>query len=181
MLHLATHGFFATGAVRSALSTEGSRSADGDLGAGVRAAGFNPMVLSGVVLAGANQRGGGAAEDGVLTAEEVVGLDLRAAELVTLSACETGLGEVSDGEGVMGLRRAFALAGARALVLSLWKVPDKETMRLMQGFYTRVGERKAMDKPEAMRQAQIALIAELREERGEAHPLFWAAFFVSGK
>jgi len=181
VLHLATHGFFATGAVRSALSAEGSRSVEGDLGVGVRAAGFNPMVLSGVVLAGANQRGGGAAEDGVLTAEEVVGLDLRAAELVTLSACETGLGEVQDGEGVMGLRRAFALAGARALVLSLWKVPDKETMRLMEGFYGRVAKAQAGDKPEAMRGAQIELIEALREERGEAHPLFWAAFFVSGK
>lgn len=169
-VHLATHGFFATGEVRSALSGD-------DVGA-ERAVGFNPMLLSGVVLAGANQRRGGG-EDGVLTAEEVLSLDLRGVELVTLSACETGLGEVTDGEGVLGLRRAFALAGARALALSLWKVPDAETGQLMAAFYE--GLATGAEPVAALRAAQLAQIEAMRAEGRAPHPLFWAAFLVSGR
>ena len=163
LIHLATHGFFATGATRSGLGEAG---------------GMNPMLLSGVVLAGANVGGSGGGEDGILTAEEVVGLDLRSAELVVLSACETGLGEVQDGEGVLGLRRAFALAGARSLVLSLWKVPDQETSALMKGFYGALATESPAD---ALRSAQLGLIASLRAEGKEAHPFSWAAFVVSGR
>jgi CHAT domain-containing protein len=76
------------------------------------------------------------AEDGLLTAEDVTGLDLLDTDLVVLSACETGVGEVHVGEGVMGLRRAFILAGARTVVFSLWKVPDLPTAVLMERFYT---------------------------------------------
>jgi CHAT domain-containing protein len=162
-IHLATHGFFASGALPSALR-------DG--------AGWNPMLLSGIVLAGANRpRDGG--DDGILTAEEVVGLDLRSVELVTLSACETGLGEVADGEGVLGLRRAFALAGARALVFSLWKVPDAETALLMRAFYARLAAEA--NPAAALRAAQLDVVAKLRAEGREAHPFFWAAFVVSGR
>lgn len=78
------------------------------------------------------------AEDGLLTAEDVTGIDLLATELVVLSACETGLGEVQAGEGVFGLRRSFVLAGARTLVMSLWKVPDEQTRELMEDFYQRL-------------------------------------------
>jgi len=96
------------------------------------------------VLAGANTFLAGEgnlpeeAEDGLLTAEDVTGIDLLATELVVLSACETGLGEVQAGEGVFGLRRSFVLAGARTLVMSLWKVPDEQTRELMEDFYQRL-------------------------------------------
>ncbi len=169
LVHLATHGFFATGADRSVL-------AGGE---------FNPMLLSGIVLAGANDRGAmfDGTDDGVLTAEEVVSLDLRGTRLVTLSACETGLGEVADGEGVLGLRRAFTLAGAEALVLSLWKVPDAETRELMTSLYAEVAASKKgrLDAPAALREAQLQLIARLRADTGEAPPFFWGAFVVSGR
>ncbi len=164
-IHLATHGFFATG----------------EEGAALEGGARNPMLLSGIVLAGVNDRNATRGDDdGVLTAEEVVSLDLRGTELVTLSACETGLGEVADGEGVMGLRRAFALAGADALVFSLWQVPDAETRELMTGFYEDLSARKRSDPSDALRQAQLALIARLRAETGEAPAFYWAAFVVSG-
>ena len=180
IVHLATHGFFATGEVRSAL--EGEQGQGERTGEAARVGGgLNPMLLSGVVLAGANAPEGDGLDDGVLTAEEVVALDLRGAELVTLSACETGLGEVERGEGVMGLRRAFALAGARSLVFSLWQVPDAETRRLMTAFYDRIAASPGEPLAESFRASQLRLIEELRAERGDAPPLFWAAFVVSGR
>ena len=96
-------------------------------------------MRSGIVLAGANtigQKETAGVEDGWVTAEEVALLNLRGTELVVLSACDTGLGQVQVGEGVYGLRRAFVLAGARTLVMSLWKVPDEATQELMVRFYT---------------------------------------------
>jgi CHAT domain-containing protein len=100
----------------------------------------NPMLPSGLALAGANtwlknKPLPREAEDGILTAEDVSGMDLSNTELVVLSACETGLGDVHTGEGVFGLRRAFVLAGAQTLVMSLWKVPDEQTKDLMIDFY----------------------------------------------
>lgn len=107
-------------------------------------------MRSGLALAGANWKSKGfspppAAEDGMLTAQDVTGLDLSATELVVLSACDTGLGAVHNGEGVFGLPRAFVLAGARTLVMSLWKVPDEQTRELMIDFYSRLlkGEPRA--------------------------------------
>ncbi|WP_353260156.1 CHAT domain-containing protein, partial [Prochlorothrix hollandica] len=111
ILHLATHGFFLP------MDSDG---------------GENPLLRSGLILAGANQRlgdpGSSGGEDGILTALEVSGLDLQNTEMVVLSACETGLGEVTDGEGVYGLRRAFTLTGAASQVMTLWSVPDRETL-----------------------------------------------------
>ena len=135
------------------------------------------MLRSGLALAGANTwlahgQPPPEAEDGLLTAEDVSGLDLGGTELVVLSACETGLGEVRTGEGVFGLRRAFVLAGARTLVMSLWKVPDEQTQELMDDFY----ERALAGQPvaEALRGAQLALKERYPE------PCFWGAFVCLG-
>jgi hypothetical protein len=136
----------------------------------------NPLLRSGLALAGANPGlsvlAPPGAEDGLLTAEDVTGLDLLDTELVVLSACETGLGDVRTGEGVFGLRRAFVLAGAKTLVMSLWKVPDEQTQELMVDFYERLlaGEGRA----EALRQAQLAL------KEKHPHPYYWGAFICQG-
>jgi CHAT domain-containing protein len=176
VLHLATHGFFLSDQDRDA-SAEDSWVAGEGLG---RLAGLgleNPLLRSGLALAGSNTWLGkgtppAEAEDGLLTAEDVSGMDLSDTELVVLSACDTGLGEVRTGEGVFGLRRAFALAGARALVMSLWKVPDEQTRDLMEGFYQRALQGTPV--AEALRQAQ----AELRSRHPD--PVAWAAFVCLG-
>ena len=213
-VHLATHGFFANEKFRSLfghdMRNEQLFSGDQDLvtaglsGVTVR----NPLLLSGLVFAGANlppetdQLGILTGQDGILTAEEVVNLDLRKTELVVLSACETGLGKVAGGEGVMGLQRAFGLAGARACVASLWKVDDNATQTLMVIFYRNLFEKK-MSKVEALREAQLWMLntpgaAQSSIVRGQVvrlkkpavdataregkrtHPRYWAAFMLSG-
>jgi len=110
---------------------------------------------------------------------------------VVLSACETGLGAVAGGEGLLGLQRAFQVAGARTVLASLWKVPDAATSRLMQRFYENLWDKK-MGKLEALREAQIwmlrdkgsrAMVLENDEKRGESSglpPYYWAAFVLSG-
>jgi CHAT domain-containing protein len=137
----------------------------------------NPLLRSGLALAGANtflEHGTlpAEAEDGILTAEDVSGLDLLTTELVVLSACETGLGEIHVGEGVFGLRRAFVLAGAKTLVMSLWKVPDEQTRELMEGFYHRIlsGHPRA----DALREAQLAM------KKKYPDPFYWGAFICQG-
>jgi CHAT domain-containing protein len=157
ILHLATHGFFLEDQRVAGTCQPGWREApcpEPLSGPALE----NPLLRSGVALSGANTwlRGGSPpaeAEDGLLTAEDVVGLDLLETELVVLSACQTGLGEIHVGEGVFGLRRAFVLAGARTLVLSLWKVPDLATAILMERFYHNLIGRN-LDRDLALSEAQ---------------------------
>ncbi len=190
ILHLATHGFFESDQARTpedgsrGLSLRGSRE-----GVPLAANIENPLLRSGLALAGANaqlrQRSQAPqAEDGILTALDVCGLNLYGTELVTLSACDTGVGEVRRGEGVFGLRRAFHQAGAKSLVMSLWQVPDEETQLLMEQFYQHL--LAGQSKPDALREAQLSVIREMRERHvqpdfcGLAHPFFWAAFICQG-
>jgi CHAT domain-containing protein len=137
----------------------------------------NPLLRSGLALAGANtflEHGNLSieAEDGILTAEDVSGLDLLTTELVVLSACETGLGEVRTGEGVFGLRRAFVLAGAKTLVMSLWKVPDAQTRELMEDFYQRI--LNGHPRIDALCEAQLEM------KKKYPHPFYWGAFICQG-
>jgi CHAT domain-containing protein/tetratricopeptide (TPR) repeat protein len=200
-LHLATHGYFAPGVLRSPLMPPPltDKTAERSLSAQlfdaryplVTLTGRNPLALCGLILSGANAPRAEQLKyrtDGVLSAEEMVDLDLSAAELVVLSACETGLGEVAGGEGVLGLQRAFALAGARSTMGSLWKVDDKATQVLMTEFYKNLWQGK-QGKLEALRQAQISLlrrydpVARVLRDQPNDHrlaPYYWAAFVLAG-
>jgi CHAT domain-containing protein len=132
------------------------------------------MLRSGLALAGANLKKSGQ-EDGLLTALEVAGLDLYGTRLVVLSACDTGVGEVRNGEGVYGLRRALVLAGAETQVMSLWPVSDQGTRDLMIEYYKAVqaGEGRSA----ALRNVQLRMIAS----RDRLHPYYWASFMLSGE
>lgn len=133
----------------------------------------NALLRSGLALAGFNPRQSGT-EDGVLTALEAAGLDLRGTQLVVLSACETGIGDVANGEGVYGLRRAFVLAGAASQLISLWKVDDQGTKDLMVRYYDRLLAKAG--RSDALRQTQL----EFLQHPTYQHPYYWAAFIPSG-
>ncbi len=171
ILHIATHGFFLPNLPRVELdnpielasesSPQNTRIQE------------NPLIRSGLALAGFNPRESGE-EDGVLTALEVANLRLRGTKLVVLSACETGLGSVENGEGVYGLRRAFVLAGAESQLMSLWKVNDQATKDLMIKYYQGLLENQG--RSEAWRQVQLEMLNSGQYQ----HPYYWAAFVPVG-
>jgi CHAT domain-containing protein len=197
-LHLATHGFFAPPNLKSALSSydrgPGQRSSNGGSATQFAPASFDPGLLSGIALAGANRQAQPGEDDGILTALEISELDLGGVELAVLSACDTGLGETAGGEGVLGLQRAFQVAGAKSVMASLWEVPDLATSLLMERFYQNLWDpKKKMGKAQALREAQLWMLKEGRSrgldlaEPGQPAPKStrllpksWAAFVLSG-
>lgn len=152
-LHLATHGFFLANASQKW---------------------ENPLLRSGLALAGANARKSGN-DDGILTAFEVAALDLWGTQLVVLSACDTGNGDVKNGEGVFGLRRALVLAGAETQVSSLWRADDEATQKLMQDFYRNLNAK--MGRAEALQQAQLKML----RAGVFLNPYYWANFICIGE
>ena len=151
ILHIATHGFF--------LQEDNTD-------------GVNSMIRSGIILAGVNKPSTSSDDDGVLTAYEATNLDLDSTYLVVLSACETGLGQIRNGEGVYGLQRGLAVAGTRYVLMSLWKVDDFATGLLMESFYNNWLE--SGDIHRGFHEAQVAL------RRKYPHPFYWGAFVLLG-
>jgi CHAT domain-containing protein len=154
VVHFATHGFVVRDTVTNEL--------------------VNTMLNSGIILAGAGDKELHDGDDGVLTAYEMMNVDLEATELAVLSACETGLGEFFSGEGIYGLQRAIRSAGAKSVIMSLWKVDDTATQLLMTEFY-RNWVQKGLDRRTAFRVAQV----ELRKKYGAAR--YWGAFVFVGE
>ena len=168
LMHIATHGYF--------LADVGKGSA---MGVDAENAKNNPLLRSGLILAGApdptkeeHQADLQSNDNGILTAYEAMNLSLEGTDLIVLSACETGLGDVKAGEGVYGLQRAFLVAGANALIMSLWKVDDEATQMLMTNFYT--NWTKSGNKLKAFKQAQLQLMTKYKE------PYYWGAFVMMG-
>ncbi len=164
VLHIATHGFF----LDPGCDVEGFRE--------------NPLLRSGLVFASANQRAAKAedeGDDGILTAEEIASLDLSRVETVVASACRSGVGLIAKGEGILGLRRAFEIAGVRSLVTSLWGVNDAAAREWSRLFYAR--RLAGATTPDAVREASRRILASQRARRGHGHPYVWAAFVSSGE
>ncbi|MEG3638354.1 tetratricopeptide repeat protein [Magnetococcus sp. PR-3] len=178
VLHIATHGFFlkADEGLRKRLKSM-ARSVELNT---TPPPGDNPMLRSGLAFAGVNANAPFLGEidtknDGILTALEVLDLNLTGTQLAVLSACETGLGEIHEGEGVYGLRRAFQEAGAQEVIASLWEVSDAGTQALMTGLYKRLGE--GMTPHQALRDSQI----ELMKSGQWGYPYIWSAFMSIGR
>jgi CHAT domain-containing protein/Tfp pilus assembly protein PilF len=174
ILHIATHGFFLE---NSPLKIEDKRRSDSHLdlrGLKVSVKIENPLLRSGLALAGANMRRG-KDDDGILTALEASGLNLWGTRLVVLSACDTGLGEVRNGDGVYGLRRALVLAGSETQIMSLWPISDYSTRELMKSYYQ--GLKRGLGCGIALRQMQLKML----QKPGRQHPFYWASFIQSGE
>jgi CHAT domain-containing protein len=182
ILHIATHGFFYPDPEEIKKEEEKNIEVGeivfrgGNRGFGVNSfvENKNPLMRSGLVFAGANdvwskQNKPDSIDDGVLTAQEVAVINMRKTELVVMSACETGLGDIKGSEGVYGLQRAFKMAGVKYEIMSLWQVPDKETEEFMTAFYKKLIKQK--DIKQAFYQTQ-------KEMRAKYDPYFWAAFVL---
>jgi CHAT domain-containing protein len=176
LLHVATHGFFledepmprepeSRGGTSSSASNQSVFGTDNVVTE-------NPLLRSGLLMAGANHHAAG--EDGILTALEVSGLDLSGTRLVVLSACETGVGDIRNAEGVFGLRRALVLAGSESQLMSLWNVSDEAGRDLMVLYYSFLAE--GLDRSQALRQVQLEWLAS----DDLAHPFLWAGFIQLG-
>lgn len=174
ILHIATHGFFLENPEQNSSPSSGKPGDRGALHAEASLQLENPLLRSGLALAGANLDKTGK-NRGILTALEASNLNLWGTKLVTLSACDTGLGQVKNGEGVYGLRRSFFLAGAETLVMSLWPVSDHVTREMMTAYYT--GLKNGLGRGEALRQAELAMM----KRKGRQHPFYWASFIQSGE
>jgi CHAT domain-containing protein/tetratricopeptide (TPR) repeat protein len=170
ILHIATHGFFLTDQSESSSKVNGKSTRS--IRANVKVE--NPLLRSGLALAGANLPKP-KDDDGILTALEASSLNLWGTKMVTLSACDTGLGEVKNGEGVYGLRRAFILAGTETLVMSLWGVNDYVTRELMTRYYK--GLKEGLGRGEALRKVKLIMLKDKRYR----HPYYWASFIQSGE
>jgi CHAT domain-containing protein len=167
IVHIATHGYFQADVEQASVGVHQENAKD------------NPLLRSGLLLAGASATISGdvmpnleSNDNGVLTAYEAMNLSLDGTDMIILSACETGLGDVRAGEGVYGLQRAFLVAGAKAMVMSLWKVDDAATQALMTNFYTNLA--KGTPKAKAFKQAQLQLMTKFKE------PYYWGAFVMMG-
>lgn len=178
VLHIATHGFFLDDAVISeaearsrGLFIQTNQPGESD-SSEIHIE--DPLLRSGLAFAGANLRRSGD-DDGILTAKEASGLNLLGTKLVVLSACDTGVGEIKNGEGVYGLRRALVLAGSETQVISLWPVSDEGTRDLMIEYYR--GLKAGQGRSEALRQVQLKMISI----GSHKHPYFWASFIQSGE
>ncbi|MCU1265893.1 MAG: tetratricopeptide repeat protein [Acidobacteria bacterium] len=165
VLHIATHGFF-LGEPATVNNLTRSINATPNV--------TNPLLRSGLALAGANRHNVGGDDDGILTALEASNLNLWGTKLVVLSACDTGVGEVRNGEGVYGLRRAFVIAGAESLVMSLWPISDYSTRVLMTNYYKNL--KQDMGRGEALRRVQLDML----KRNPSLHPFYWANFIQSG-
>ncbi|MBF0445117.1 MAG: CHAT domain-containing protein, partial [Magnetococcales bacterium] len=177
ILHIATHGFFLKpdDSLRKRLLKLARGAA-----LQMPPPGDNPLLRSGLAFAGINGNAQFLGEidtdnDGVLTALEVLALDLSGTQLAVLSACETGLGEIHEGEGVYGLRRSFQEAGVESVIASLWEVSDAGTQALMTGLYGRLNEGKTPHV--ALREARI----EMMDSGQWSYPYVWSAFMLVGK
>jgi CHAT domain-containing protein len=172
ILHLATHGYFFEN-IKQELS-DYDKNIPEEAKKRIYLASEDPMMRSGLLLAGANNSWGKTnnetnADDGILTAKEIANLDLSSCKLVVLSACETGLGQINGSEGVFGLQRAFKMAGVQNIIMSLWKVPDAQTAELFEIFYTECFNGKSIT--DAFQLAQSKMKAKYP-------PYFWAGFVL---
>jgi CHAT domain-containing protein len=167
ILHIATHGFF----LPNQQLVNPSASAESSPTESMSTITENGLMRSGLALNGANKLSGGNGEDGILTAYEISSLDLRGTQLVVLSACETGLGDLQNGEGVYGLRRAFLLAGAQSELVTLWRVNSQATTGLIENYYRHL----------ACGEGRSKALQHVQTEMLKQHPYFWAGFIPIGQ